>query len=760
MRFCYKKRMPRTVASFCRICEAHCGVEITVKDDHRVVQVRPDRSHPVSRGYACLKGAALGELHHDPDRLDVPLKRTPSGWRRISWQQALAEIGAKVRGLRSQHGNRSIGMYTGNPTFFSLQSALYSHAFLEALGSPNLFASHSIDVNNKLYVATKMYGLSMIQPVPDFENLRLFVCLGSNPIVSQMSVVQLPHSLAALKGIEQRGGRVVFVDPRRHETAQKVGEHIAIRPGTDAYLLLAMLHVIAIEGTMRPKTGHPPIDRVANGLDDFVEAARPYTPERVAELTGISATVIRELATSFANADGAALYMSTGVNMGPFGSIAYWVLQGLNLLTGNLDRRGGLLVPKGPFDVLALVRKLGLGGEDEHRTRASGLSRVAGAFPAAALAEEIQHNAPDRIRGLFVSAGNPLHSIPGNDLSDALESLELLVVIDLYRNETAAHADYLLPATDMLERSDYPISWAVLQPHPHAQFTPAVVPPASERREEWRIFSDLALACGAPLLGIRGFGPNLLSIVPRLNRLLHSTRWEITPDHLLALLLRWGRKVTLKQLREVPRGILLEPTEPGSFLPQRVATEDGKIQLAPPELIADLDRLASWAKERAAEDRGAEREDQLLLIGRRERRSHNSWLHNLPAMRPKASPQAWIHPEDAARGGLHDGDAIVVTGNGTAMRAVARVTENIARGVVSVPHGWGHRGSGWRQASQLGGDNVNRVIPGGVEHIERVSGQAIMQAHRVSVSPAAADALNPEVSPGPNVPRHANTSPG
>ncbi len=725
--------MARTVASFCRICEAHCGLQISVDDDDRVVRVRPDRAHPVSRGYACIKGAALGELHHDPDRLDFPQKKSSKGWQRISWQQALAEIGAKVKHLRRQHGHRSIGLYTGNPTYFSFQNALYSQAFLEALGSPNLFASHSIDVNNKLYVATKMYGLSLVQPVPDFKRLRFFVCLGSNPVVSQMSVVQLPHALAALQDIERRGGRVIFVDPRRNETAQRVGEHLAIRPGTDVYLLLAMLHVIAVEGSV----DRVAIDRVASGLDAFVDAARPFPPERVAALTGLSADAIRELALAFAAADGAALYMSTGVNMGPFGSLAFWVLQGLNLLTGNLDRRGGLLVPPGPFDVLKLIRTLGLGGEDAHRTRVDGLRRVAGCFPVAALADEIRVDAPDRIRGLFVSAGNPVHSVPHSGLDQAFDELDLLVVIDLYRNETAEHADYLLPATDMLERSDYPISWALLQPEPHAQFTPAVVPPLAERREEWRIFSDLALACGVSPLG-----KTVLNALPHLNRLLRRLpgHLEITPDHLLAMLLRWGRKVTLEQLRTQPRGVLLPTTEANSFLGRRVNTEDGKVHLAPAELLADLPRLASEAERLAAEATASDK--QLLLIGRRERRSHNSWLHNNRFIRQPHAPRAWIHPEDAAHRDIVEGDEIMISSEVGNIRLPAKVTSDIVCGALSVPHGWGHRKSGLRRAAALGGDNVNRVIPGGAQNIEPISGQAIMQAHRVNV-----DLFEPEQHP-------------
>ncbi len=716
----------RTALTFCRICEAHCGLEVTVDDD-RVVAVRPDKAHPVSRGYACVKGAALGELHHDRDRINHPMKRTATGFERVSWRRAITEIGAKIRRLRRRHGRRSAAMYTGNPTYFSFQNVLFSQAFMEALGSPNLFASHSIDVNNKLFVATRMYGLSLVHPVPDFKHLKFFMCLGSNPVVSQMSVLQLPHAPATLQDVERRGGRVVMVDPRRTETAKMVGEHVAIRPGTDAYLLAAMLHIVGLEGEI----DRPRVESVATGLDAFLEAARAFPPERVESITGIDAATIRELATSYAAADGAALYMSTGVNMGPFGSIAYWLLQGLGLITGNLDRRGGLLVPPGPFDVLKLTQVMGLAGEDRHRTLVHGLRRVAGAFPVSALAEEIRAEHPERIRALFVSAGNPLRSVPGHDLVPALAELDLLVVIDLYRSETAEHADYLLPATDMLERSDYPISWAVLQATPHAQYTEAVVPPAFERREEWRILSDLAIACGA-----RAFGKSVLNALPRLNLILRRLPGlgEITPDHLLATLLRWGGKVSLKQLRRDARGVALPATLPNSFLGCRVATPDGKVRLAPEALLSDLPRLESSAERFTRED------DRLLLIGRRERRSHNSWLHVSPrrnkrteaspggrSNRQPPAPVALMHPEDAARRDIEDGAEIEVASGTGRLRLPVRLTEDVTRGAISIPFCRGHRRSG------ATGGNVNEVIPGGVEQIELISGQAVMSAHRVTV---------------------------
>ncbi len=727
--------MTRSVRTFCRICEVHCGLVVDIEPDpaagaataERVSKVSPDRDHPVSKGYCCVKGLGLGALHHDPDRVDVPLKRVDGELVEITWEQALREIGAKVRAIVDEHGPRALALYQGNPTFFSLQGTLMSTAYVEALGSPNVFASHSIDVNTKFHVSTEMYGLSLVHPVPDFDHLELFVCLGSNPLVSQMSVLQVSDAAGVLSSVTERGGRVVIVDPRRTETAKRVGEHVPIRPGTDAYLLAAMLHVLTVEVGI----DLAPAREVARGVDDLVAAAAPWTPERAAAVTGIAAATIRDLATSYAAASvgqggkGAALYCSTGVNMGPFGSVAYWLLQGINLLAGNLDRRGGLLVPRGAFDTLKLAGLVGLGRFDEHRTSDGRWHRVAGAFPVAALADEITTDHPDRVRALFVTAGNPVHSVPGGALAEALPGLDLMVSVDLYRNETAAHADYVLPATDMLERSDFPASHQSLQIVPHAQWTPAVVEPLAQRRTEWQIFSDLALASG-----VSPFGTTAAHALPRLNRLLGRLprRPQVTFDHLLAVLLRWGRRTTLGELKRHPEGVLLPATEPGSFLGSRVATDDGLVDLAPADLVADLDRLA-------AAEADLSRPGVLRLVGRRDRRSHNSWMHNNSHIRQPDGNTALLHPDDAAERGITDGSTVEVSSGSGAVEVTVSLTDDVARGVVVVPHGWGHATTGPRRARALAGANINTVVPGGAAQMDPVSGQAIMLAHEVEVRP-------------------------
>jgi anaerobic selenocysteine-containing dehydrogenase len=713
-----------TKKTYCRICEAHCGLEVEVSPDNQIISVKPDKTHPVSKGYACVKGTGAGALNEDPDRLNYPMKRVNGILERISWKQATREIGDKIKGLRKDHGNRAIAMYQGNPSFFSFQNIMYSSAFLESLDSENMFASHSVDGNNKYEAVTQIFGRSMVHPVPDLGNINFFMCFGSNPITSQMSIIQVLNPLQKFKDIEERGGKIIFVDPRKTETAQKVGEQLFIKPGTDVYLLLAMLYVITHENDFDKKYANG----FADGVDEFIENAKQWTPERVSEITGIDADYIRKTAIEFRDADGAALYMSTGVNMGPFGTLSYWLVQGLNFITGNIDRKGGLLLPRGVFDAVKLAQIIGLGGFDEHRTLVGKWHRVAGCFPSSSLAEEIETDHPDRIRALFVSAGNPVHSLPnGQALEAALKKLDLVVSVDIYPNKTSDYADYVLPATDMLERSDYPASHMVLQETPHAQYTAAMVSPKFERRPEWEIFSDLAIACGA-----KAFGPSLCNVLPHLNRALSKipgiSKRPVQPEHLLSLLLKWGGKVSLKDLKANPEGILLGATEPGSFLGKRVPTQNGKVQLWPSKLITDLPRLETMIHS------FLQKTDQLYLIGQRDRRSHNSWMHNNPRIKQASTHNAIINTIDARKRQITEHDKIKISSDQGQVIMNVHITDDIAPGVIAVPHGWGHQGSGLKRAAKLPGENINQVIPGGSQNMEPASGQAIMVGHLVTVN--------------------------
>lgn len=710
----------RVEKTFCRICEALCGLEVEVEEkSEKILKIRPDKSHPVSQGYVCIKGMGLGTMHHDPGRLNHPLKKNGDEWEQISWKQAISEIGRKIRAIKEQHSPRAIGMYAGNPTFFNFKNVIFVHDFLMALESPNFFASHSIDVNNKLYTAMKVYGRSMVHPLPDFENTTFLMCFGTNPVVSQMSVLSIPNAIGQLQAIEGRGGKVIMVDPRRTETADKVGEHLFIRPGTDVYLLLSMLHVLA-------EDYKPDITRfqdVADGVQTFLNIGKNWTPNRCAKLTGISEDKIRDIAKQYFEAAGASLYMSTGVNMGPFGSLTYWLMQGLSLLSGNLDKAGGQIFYQGAFDAIALSEKLHLGSEEPHRTLKDGWSRVAGAFPASALADEILIDHPDKIRALFVHAGNPVHSIPGNRMARALEELELVVSIDIYHNETAQYADYVLPATDMLERSDYPISWTDLRAKPWAQYTDRVVSPKYERREEWEIISDLAIACGASAFSLNSCG-TLAHINRGLGKL--PGEWRITPDVMLNQTLRQGKQVNLKQLKRAPQGIPLNDPLIGEFLGRRVSTPNKKMQLSPKALMDDLVRLDSI-------ESSLLNENGLVLIGRRERKTHNGWMHNSPHIKHTKPNHVTINPTDSNARNIIEGDRVTILGNGNKITLPVKISDEIMPGVIAIPHGWGHGNSGVKHARGTAGENVNKIIPGGANHMEPTSGQAVMLGHVVDI---------------------------
>ena len=712
--------------TYCRVCEASCGLAIEVEEDARgnetVRQIRPDDEHPISKGYACIKGTTLGGIHHDPDRVNYPMKRVDGAFQKISWEQAISEIAEQARAIKNRHGAHALGHYTGNPSHANFKNILCTVDFIKILGSRNLYASHSIDLNNKFQVASDMYGVDIVHPIPDFEHIQFFMCIGANPVVSQMSVISVINPLKKMQAIEARGGKVIIVDPRRSETASKVGEHVFIQPGTDAFLLLAMLAVLHFELNFRAKQS----DEFADGAEQLLAAAKQWTPERVAPITGIAAADIRRIAQEYQQAEGAALYMSTGVNMGPFGSIAYWVLQGINYLSGNLDKRGGLLIPEGALDWLGLAQQI-IENDPDIVTAVYGWQQVAGCFPISALPDEILSTKSDHIRALFVSAGNPVHSTPHHAWSEAMSHLELCVSVDIYINETAErYADYVLPATDMLERSDFPLSHLPLQSEPYAQYSTAVMRPKFERREEWEIFGDLLLAIGAPIVSKKP-----LLILSRVNALLKRLPGNVmlTPDHLLNLLLAMGGKVSLKKLRAKPEGIKLPPHQPGSFLTNRLKRA---INLAPLRVMNDLPRLTTYA-ENLEQGRGIDSDTSLVLIGRRSRKSHNSWMHNNREIKQPNSNSAYMHPDDAKARQLDEGDRIKISNGDNFVILPVSITDDLMKGVMAAPHGWGHRDSKNSKSSQLSGENINKVIPGGNMHMEPVSGQAIMLAHPVEV---------------------------
>ncbi|MDH3687504.1 MAG: molybdopterin-dependent oxidoreductase, partial [Myxococcales bacterium] len=638
--------MSDTVHSFCRICESLCGLELS-REGGRITEIRPDREHFASAGFACVKGLKQMALYDSPDRLRRPLKRVGDEFREISWRQAIDEIGAKVRELRgiSPH---ALGMYVGTAAGFGVLHPVFAKGFMDGIGTRNFFGSSTQDCANKFAVSTHLYGFPFTLTYPDIERTQCLIVVGANPVVSKWSFLQVPNPAAHLRAIESRGGRVFVVDPRRTETARAAGEHVFIRPNTDVFFYLAFLRELI-------ETGGVDLARVEEhmeGFDAVAELAAPWTPERAAAVTRMPADRLRELVRAYREADGAALYCSTGVNMGAHGTLAFWIQEVINAVSGNLDRRGGVLVGKGILDFPRLAKSNLTKG---HRSRVGDFPAVNDVFPGAILADEIREEGPERLRGLFVTGGNPVLTMAGGGrLREALSELDLLVVTDIFLNETASLAHYVLPATSPFERPDLPFVFPLmlgLQTRPYLQATAAVTEPTGEALDEATIYLELARASGVSLFG-SGVVQRLMRGLQRVfGRKRASGVREVPQELLLSLLLRLTRNGSFRRLLGEPHGRPRPEAVGGDFLGARVLTDDGKVNLAPAPLLTQAEQLeGAYEAERS-------RAGELRLITRRQVKTHNSWTHNAEAFaREGETNHLYLHPEDATRLGLESGD--------------------------------------------------------------------------------------------------------
>jgi anaerobic selenocysteine-containing dehydrogenase len=709
--------------TFCRICEASCGL-IAEVEAGRVLRLSPDPDHVMSRGFACVKGTRYTEVHDSPDRLTTPLKRSGDKFVAISWAQALAEIGSKVRALRAAHGADSVGMYVGNPAALSPLHFVFAGAFAQGLGSRHLYTSGSQDCNNKFVASEELFGSPLLQPIPDIDRLNCFIVLGSNPAVSQLTFANAPRLLARLKAREQCGARIYFVNPRRTESVREVGAQVFVRAGSDVFFLLAFLHEIFAQRHVQKELAER-----AEGVELLASAVAPFSPERVALATGIEPATLREMVAAYVRADGAVIYAGTGVNQGPHGTLSMWLIHAIQLLTGNLDRPGGSIVTR----TMQRAARFGYAHGDAiaHRYSRFGDQRsVLDSLPAGVLADEILTPGAGQLRALFVTAGNPLLSCPNSERTErALAQLELIVCIDLFRNETGNLAHYLLPTTSFLERADVPLGMGGYQPEPYGQWVEAVVPPRAQAKDEWWIFAQLARACGAPLRGSRAFQWLLDQSTARrswLPRALRFTpRWAGFASALL-------HGASFRSLRRRPHGVLLAPHRPGTFLKRGVLTRSGKVQLAPTRFMRALSELKLPTVE-------AGQTAALRLITKRERTSHNSWMHNVERFvrGERGTNYLYIHPRDAAARALVDGQLCEVRSATGCVRVPVRLTEELLPGTVALPHGWGHeRADGLRIASRTSGANANILSADGPHALEKLSGMARLTAIDVEVRAA------------------------
>jgi formate dehydrogenase len=722
--------VPEQVNSFCRICEALCGIELTV-DEGRVVDIRPDGDHVATGGFGCVKGMRQHELYGSPDRLRYPMKRIGKSWKRISWQQAIQEIGEKTRALRAVDPD-SIAMYVGTAAGFGVLHPMFAQGFMDGIGSTRMFSSATQDCSNKFAVSRLMYGFPFTLTYPDILETDCLIIVGANPAVSKWSFLQVPNPVEHLKSLAQRGGRIFVVDPRRTETAQSVGEHVFIRPGTDIFFYLSFLNELdRQDGIDRDR-----VARYMTGLERALEVAAPWPAERTEPVTGIGSDLLQSMVEAYRSANGAAMYCSTGVNMGGSGSLAFWIQEVINAASGNLDRSGGTLVGEGVVDFPAFGKKQGLLVRD-NRSRIGDFTSVNDGLPGGILADEILTPGRGQIRALFVTGGNPLLTMPNsNRLRAAMQALELLVCLDILPSETATIGHYMLPCTSPLQRPDLPFVFPLmlgLQVRPYLQATRAVLPPDGEQRDEASVYLDLARATE-----VRLFGSRFLQAIIRVLTMAFGVRRgfgvrDVPQELLLSLLLKVMRQPSFRALLRSPSGRLRPPNRPGTFLGRRVLTDSGLVDLAPSALVQAAGRLETVFETERSESAA------YRLITRRAIMTHNSWTHNLSRFvrGARTTNYLYMHPSDAAREGLSEGDLADVTSDTAAVRVPVQLLDTLMPGVVALPHGWGHQHArGLAVASRTRGVNVNILAADGPASVERPSGMARLTGIPVRVQPA------------------------
>jgi anaerobic selenocysteine-containing dehydrogenase len=659
----------------CSLCEAMCGLTLEVEGP-TVRSIRGDPEDPFSRGFLCPKAIALQDIHQDPDRLRFPVRRTAGGWKEVSWKDALDEAAERIVQVQKSGGRDALAVYLGNPSVHNLGTVLLGVPFVKALGTRNRYSATSVDQLPHHLAALLMFGHQLLLPIPDVDRTSFLLVLGGNPAVSNGSLMSAPGMPLRLKALKSRGGRLVVVDPRRTETAELADTHLFIRPGTDALLLLALLQTLFAEQRVRPGR----LAGFVDGLDSLEQLVAYFSPEAVSAPTGIPAEAIRTLAREFAAAPSAVAYGRVGLSTQKFGGLCQWLLNALNVVTGNLDRAGGVMFTLPAFD---LVRTGASRGHfARRRSRVRQLPEFSGEYPVAALAEEILTPGEGRIAGLVTIAGNPVLSTPnGTQLDRALAALDFMVSIDCYVNETTRHAHLILPPTSPLEHDHYDVVFHLLAVRNTAKYSPALFRPESGALHDWEIFNGLSarVARRQPLGWLRS---PARALALRL----------ASPRRLLDLGLRTGpygrrsgRRLSLRALEAAPHGIDLGPLEP--CLPGRLQTPGKRIQLVPPQLVADLERLRATL---TAETR-ARSDGSLELIGRRHLRSNNSWMHNsLRLVKGPVRCTLLMHPQDAAARGLVNGQSVRVDSRVGSVPLPLEVSEEMMPGTVSIPHGWGH----------------------------------------------------------------------
>ncbi|MGB5702092.1 MAG: molybdopterin oxidoreductase family protein [Polyangiales bacterium] len=708
----------------CNLCESMCGVEVEI-EGKEILSVRGDKNDVFSRGHVCPKATALKDLYDDPDRLKQPVRRVGDRWQPISWDEAFTEVIDRIQQIQQEHGRDSVGVYLGNPNAHNFGTMVFGPPFLRVLGSKNRFSATSCDQLPLMMASYLMFGHQLLFPVPDVDRTDFMMILGGNPLASNGSIMAGPGIKKRLEGIRKRGGKVVVVDPRRSETAKIADEHLFIQPGTDALLLLGLLHEICAAGVDLGR-----LSGSVKNLGRVIDIAKGYPPTQTEAVTGVPAATVKRLARELREAPKGVLYGRMGTSTQEFGSLCMWLINVINAVTGNLDEPGGSMFSTPAIDVLNAAGGFGAGRGSfgRWRSRVRHLPEFGGELPSAVIAEEILTEGEGQIRAMITLAGNPVLSTPnGGKLDRAYASLEFAVSIDFFINETSRHADIILPPVSPIERSHYDLALYLTAVRNVAKYSPRPFEAEEGQLDDWEILSELSCRLAARRHG-------------KLSRqyLTAMAAKKAGPERVLDIGLRlgpYGKRfnplsagISLGKLRKNPQGLDFGPLQ--STLPQRVPEKHGPIDLAPDLFVGDLDRLQ-------ARHSGKSQSAQLLLIGRRHLRSNNSWMHNAARlMKGKERCTLMIHPEDAARLGVKDGDKVSVSSRVGQVSAPAELTNDMMPGVVSLPHGFGHGREGvqLRVAASRPGVSVNDLTD---ERAIDMSGNAAFSGVPVTVQAAA-----------------------
>jgi anaerobic selenocysteine-containing dehydrogenase len=713
--------------STCTLCEAMCGIEVTTQG-RNILSIVGDKANPFSEGHVCPKAMALKDLYEDPERIRTPIEKTAEGgWQEVSWNYALDKVATNLFDIQQKHGVESVATYLGNPNAHNMGSILFGPYFYRSLKSHNRYSATSVDQLPHHIVSRQLFGHQSQIPIPDIDHTQHFMIIGGNPLASNGSIMTVPHIKRRLKAIQARGGKVVVIDPKKSETADMSSEHHFIKPGTDALLMLAMIHTLFDKQLIAA-------DALLGFAADLLSVEKyvvDYPPKRVAKLTGMSESQIIALVESFCAAGPAVCYGRMGASVQAFGTLTQYLIMLFNMLTGNLDRQGGMMFTQPAADFLP---HSGRGSIANFFTRVRNLPAFAGEFPVSALAEEMLTEGEGQIKAIVIGAGNPILTTPnGQQLDKAFENLDFVVAVDFYITETSRHADIILPPVTALERDHYDIVFHNFAVRNSTKFSPAIFPPAETTKTDWQIYLGLA---------------ERLDKLNGLSTDKYQTLWQKEPKGVVDDLLKSGRYrhegevLSIDLLLKKPHGIDLGPLQPD--LPEAIYHNDKKIDLSFDYFMADLTRLDKhfFASEFSiSEASGLATDESLQLIGRRHLKTNNSWLHNSQRMVKGTNNglsrcTAQIHPDDASKHNIQDQQLITVTSRVGNISLPAEITEKIMPGVISIPHGWGHnkKGSQWHTAEQHAGVSVNDLTDEMV--IDELSGNAVLNGVPVTIEAA------------------------